>query len=105
MAIYGLPGLPATVSAGFGMLGLFNQPPHPAAAKVFANWLASKEGLELWARARKESPTRNDIDEASFLLPNVIPKPNEEYLDTYGWEFTVNTREKVRQHMKTLLNR
>ena len=105
MAVYGLPELPATVSAGFGMLALFNNAPHPEAAKLFANWIASKEGMEVWARARKEAPTRNDIDEASFLPATAIPQPGVSYLDTYGWEFTVNTREKVRQHMKDLLGR
>jgi ABC-type Fe3+ transport system substrate-binding protein len=105
MAIYGLPGLPATVSAGFGMLAMFDSAPHPAAAQVFVNWLASREGMEIWARARKESPTRNDIDEASFLSATAIPQPGVTYLDTYDWDFTVNIREKVRRHMKDLLGR
>lgn len=103
--IFGLPELPATVSAGFGMLAMFNNAPHPEAAKVFVNWIASKEGMEIWARARKEVPTRNDIDDASFLLPTSIPTPGASYLDTYDWDFTINTREKVRQHMKDLLGR
>ena len=105
MAVYDLLDLPTTVSAGFGMVGLFNQTPHPAAAKLFINWLASKEGMEIWARARKEVPTRNDIDAASFLPATSIPKPGVNYFDTYDWEFTVNTRESVRQHMKNLLGR
>ena len=105
MSIYGLPGLPASLSAGFGMLGLFESAPHPAAAQVFANWIASKEGMEVWARARKEAPTRNDIDDASFLAATAIPQPGVPYLDTYDWEFTVNTRDKVRQQMKDLLGR
>ena len=33
---------PATLSAGNGLLGLLNRAPHPNAAKVFANWIASK---------------------------------------------------------------
>lgn len=104
-SVYGLPGLPATTSAGFGMLGMFDSAPHPAAAKVFANWIASKEGMEVWARARKESPTRNDIDEASFMSATAIPQPGVDYLDTYDWEFTVQTRNDVRQKMKDLLGK
>ena len=71
----------------------------------FANWIASKEGMEVWARARKESPTRNDIDEASFMSATAIPQPGVDYLDTYDWEFTVQTRNDVRQKMKDLLGR
>lgn len=105
MSVFGLPELPATVSAGFGMVGLFTNGPHPAAAKLFINWLSSKEGMEVWARARKEVPTRNDIDEASFLSSTSIPQPGVEYFDTYDWQFTLDTRDKIRQHMKALLGR
>jgi iron(III) transport system substrate-binding protein len=104
-SIFGLPGLPASVSAEFGMIALFDKAPHPNAAKVFINWIASREGMELWARARNEVPTRNDIDELSFLGESKIPKPGVDYLDTYDWDFTVNVREKVRLRMKEMLGR
>ena len=77
--------------------------PHPNAAKLFVNWIASKEGLEIFARTRGGSPTRNDIDEAKFLPAEVIPKPGVDYFDTYGWEFTVTTKEDVRMKMSKLL--
>jgi iron(III) transport system substrate-binding protein len=102
-AMYGLPGLSATTSAEFGMLAMFGPAPHPNAAKVFVNWIASKEGMEVWDRARNEVPARNDIDEKSFLIPSKIPEPGVEYFDTYGWEFTINTRDKVRMMMKDIL--
>jgi iron(III) transport system substrate-binding protein len=102
--IYGLPDLPATVSAGFGMIALFDHAPHPAAAKLFANWLASKEGLEIWARIRHVATTRNDIDESSFLPAVGIPQPGMSYLDTHEWTF-MDTQEKVRLYMKDLLRR
>lgn len=103
-SVYGLSDLPATVSAGFGMLALFDQAPHPAAAKLFANWLASREGLELWTRARQVSPERNDIDERTYLLEPGIPQPGVSYLDSHAWDF-METQEKVRLHMKALLGR
>jgi iron(III) transport system substrate-binding protein len=105
MAVYGLPGLPASSSAEFGMVAMFGPAPHPQAAKLFVNWIASKEGMEIWDHARNEVPTRNDIDERSFLSVSKIPQPGVEYFDTYGWEFTVNTREKVRLMMKDMLKR
>jgi iron(III) transport system substrate-binding protein len=97
-----LPDLPGLISAGFGQLALLNGAPHPNAAKVFLNWMASKEGSEIFGRAMSVAPTRNDIDE-SFLLPEVIPQPGVKYFDTYDWEFTVTTKETVRLRMKELL--
>lgn len=97
-----LPDLPGLTSAGFGQLALLNGAPHPNAAKVFLNWMASKEGSEIFARAMAVSPTRNDIDE-SFLPPRVIPQRGVNYFDTYDWEFTVTTKENVRLRMKELL--
>jgi iron(III) transport system substrate-binding protein len=104
MVVYGLPHLSATLSAQYGTVSLFNHAPHPNAAKVFANWLASKEGMELWDRARREVPTRNDIDELSFLPKEKIPQPGVEYFDTYGWEFSTTTAEKARLIAKDMLS-
>ncbi|MEA2952790.1 MAG: hypothetical protein QOJ96_2310 [Alphaproteobacteria bacterium] len=97
-----LADLPGEISAGFGQVALLNHVPHPNAAKVFVNWLASKEGSEIFARAMGVSPTRNDIDE-SFLPPEVIPHAGVKYFDTYDWEFTVTKKEEVRLRMKELL--
>jgi iron(III) transport system substrate-binding protein len=102
---YGLPGLTAQVAGGNGLLIAFNHAPHPNAAKLFVNWMASKDGLETYARAVKWSPTRNDIDEPSFLPASVIPKPGVEYFDGYDWVFSNTTKTKVRLWMKDLLGR
>ena len=100
-----VPDLPQTLSAGYGLMGMFNHAPHPNAAKLFVNWLASKEGLETYARARGEVPTRNDIDAASFIPPEAIPRAGVKYLDTYEWDFVVKFRSKMRRRMKKMLGR
>lgn len=105
MAMDDVPDLRNAISAGFGLVAIFDQAPHPAAAKLFVNWLASKEGLETWARATRTSPTRNDIDEESFVPDSSRPKPGVAYFDTYDWTFTVTTKEEIRLWMKTLLGR
>jgi hypothetical protein len=48
-------------------------------------------------------PTRNDINEASFLPPENIPRVGMEYFDTYDWTFTTTTKEEVRLWMKEVL--
>jgi len=102
--IYNLSDLPGIVSGGDGMMALMNRAPHPNAAQVFVNWMASREGLEVFSTSRLRATTRNDVDE-SFLPKEGIPQPGVEYFDSYGWEFTIKHRERVRRHMKKLLGR
>jgi iron(III) transport system substrate-binding protein len=97
-----LPDLYPEISASFGQVAMIDNAPHPNAAKVFVNWIASKEGSEVLNRAMGTAPTRNDIDE-SFLPPEIIPKEGVKYFDTFDWEFTVTKKEQVRQRMKELL--
>jgi ABC-type Fe3+ transport system substrate-binding protein len=98
-----MPDLRPSIIAGFGLLAVFDQVPHPAAARLFANWMASKEGSEVWSRATLTAPARNDIDEASFLAPEIVPRAGVEYFDGYDWNFTLTTKEEVRLWLKDLL--
>lgn len=104
-ALGDLPDWPQPVTAGFGLTALFSHAPHAAAAKLFINWLASKEGNEVWSRATGTASTRNDIDEASFLPPENIPRPGVKYFDTYDWTYTVTKKEEARLRIKELLGR
>lgn len=101
--VLGPPDAPGTISSGNGQLALINKAPHPNAARVFVNWAASKEGVELLGRARQKPTTRNDIDE-SYAVPWEVPRADLNYFDGYDWEFNAK-REKVRQWMKDLLKR
>jgi iron(III) transport system substrate-binding protein len=103
--VYSLKGMSDIVSPSEGHVGVFNNAPHPNAARLFANWIASKEGLEIYARNRGCSPTRNDIDETSFLDPEMIAKSDVEYFDSYNWEFVLNTKEKIRLRVKEMLGK
>jgi iron(III) transport system substrate-binding protein len=102
--VYSLTGMSDIVSSSVGQVVLFNNAPHPNAAKLFANWIASKEGLEVFSRNRGGVPTRNDINEERFLPPEIIPKPGVDYFDAYNWDFVLN-QEKIRLRMKELMGR
>jgi len=104
-AVHSLPDFSGATNTGEGQIGMFKNAPHPNAAKLFINWIASKEGLGIYARARGRAPTRNDIDERSFLPEVSIPRPGVKYFDTADWELTVTTREKISARMKELLGR
>jgi ABC-type Fe3+ transport system substrate-binding protein len=104
-SLFFLPDLPASLSGGNGNLVVFDKHPHPNATKLLVNWLASKEGLEIYARASKRATTRTDINELAFLPPQRIPQPGVEYFDTYDWEFSVNTKRKVRNMVKKMMKK
>jgi ABC-type Fe3+ transport system substrate-binding protein len=53
-------GLYAT--AGYGALVILKNGPHPNAAKVFVNWLLSKEGQDIFTRSMGEATRRLDVD-------------------------------------------
>jgi iron(III) transport system substrate-binding protein len=90
-AIVDLPDAPGYVTAGFGLAALVNRAPHPNAAKLFMNWLAMKEGSEVFNRAQVLVSTRADVDNF-WAPPYIIPRKGVDYFDTYGWEFTVDGR-------------
>ena len=102
--VYGFPDLPARITAGNGMVALLNNAPHPNAARVFLNWVASKEGLEVLSRSYLYPTTRNDVDE-SFIPPEQLPRPDKKYFDSYGWEWVTRSRIKygalVREMLKS----
>jgi len=87
-----------------GLLAIVNRAPHPNAARVFLNWLASKEGAEVFSRAQLHATTRTDVDE-SFLPPEIVPRPGVKYFDSYDWGFTLSTKQKVRNIVANLLKR
>jgi ABC-type Fe3+ transport system substrate-binding protein len=106
MAVNELSDVRPGVTAGFGLIAMVNKAPHPNAAKVFINWIASKEGQEAYSRALGVAPARNDIDAKSYLLqPEMIPRAGVDYFDRFDWEFVVTTTEKVRQSMKETMKR
>jgi ABC-type Fe3+ transport system substrate-binding protein len=89
--------------SGGNQVGLYTNAPHPNAARVFVNWMASKEGSEIYARALNMVPVRADIDASAFMPPEVIPKQGLNYFDPYLYEFTVTTKEEARRAIKKIL--
>jgi ABC-type Fe3+ transport system substrate-binding protein len=103
-AVFSLPDAPVRVAQGFGTAGFMSRAPHPNVARVFINWLLSKEGLETYSKGYKSVTTRNDVDE-SFLDPREIPRPGVKYLDSADWEYSTTGQDKINLRMKELLGR
>ena len=100
-----IPDAPGYLSSGPGDIALVNKAPHPNAARVFLNWMASREGVETLARSQLDNPLRTDIDK-SFVQEGTIPRPGVTYsVDSGDWKYQRETRETVRQLMKELLKK
>jgi iron(III) transport system substrate-binding protein len=100
--IYGFSDMPSALTGSPWLLALMNKAPHPNAARIFVNWIVSKEGLEIYSRAEGRATLRTDTDE-SFIPSELVPKPGINYFDTFDWEFTVSGKEKARLRMKEIL--
>jgi iron(III) transport system substrate-binding protein len=102
-AIYKFHDMGGTVSSGIGQMVLMDKAPNPNAARLFANWIASKEGLEVFSRARGEAPTRKDINAEAYLPKQIIPDPAANYFDVHDWKEGVTARKKVMRIMQQML--
>ena len=51
----------AHANNGSGVITVVKNPPHPNAAKVFVNWLLSKEGQEVYGKAMTQGTRRLDV--------------------------------------------
>jgi iron(III) transport system substrate-binding protein len=52
----------AHANNGSGVITVVKNPPHPNAAKVFVNWLLSKEGQEIYGKAMTQGTRRLDVN-------------------------------------------
>jgi len=69
------------MSGGFGHVAVVNKAPQPAAAKLFLNWLLSKEGQLKWQEKSDNNSLRRDIAKNMLSDPKSIPKENGKYLN------------------------
>ena len=71
------------ISSGAGNLALYNRAPHPNAAKVYINWLLSKEGQYGFAKALGYISKRLDVPN-DYAEPWRVPQPGA--IKTYDQE-------------------
>jgi ABC-type Fe3+ transport system substrate-binding protein len=100
--IYELSDLKNGITSSPWQLAVLNNAPHPHAARVFANWIVSKEGLEIYSRGYGAVTLRADVDE-SFLDPRAIPRPGVQYVDDHDWNWVVNQRKETTKRLLNLL--
>src|SRR5579859_2087615 len=97
-----LSDIKTIVAGGFGIVSLWNQAPHPNAAKVFANWIASKEGVSIYGAIDGSAPVRTDVDATAWLAPELIPKPGGDYFDTFEYTYVMEKRQPIAKYYASL---
>lgn len=102
LEIFELADMPGSINGSPWMLSLANRAPNPKAAQLFANWILSKEGLEIYARGYGSATWRTDIDE-SYLNPGNLPKRGVKYFDDTDWKWIVSGRQEYREKVWKLL--
>jgi ABC-type Fe3+ transport system substrate-binding protein len=87
------------VSPANGNLAMFNKAPNPNAAKVYINWLLSKDGQTIFARANGYVSARLDVP-TDHTEPWRVPQPGA--IKTYTIA-AMQVRDKVRSLLKEVL--
>jgi iron(III) transport system substrate-binding protein len=90
------------VTGGFSVLGLFTGAPHPNAAKLFVNWIASPEGQQVHADAEKQAPMRRDVP-APWLRDHQIPKDGVNYLRLYDYQYVTEQKPAILRRFREFL--
>ena len=67
------------VTSSDGSIALFKNAPHPNAAKLFLNWLLTKEGQTFYTQAYGQPSARLDVP-TDGILPETIPQPGVKYI-------------------------
>ena len=73
---------PAPVSSGGGTAAFLTHAPHPNAARVFINWLLTREGQIAFQRVTGSNSMRNDISKKAVANPGSILKEGRKYFIT-----------------------
>lgn len=81
------------LTAGFGSVALFNRAPHANAAKVYLNWLLTKDAQTDWSKSSGYLSRRLDVPR-DHIDPTLIPQDGVSYQPNYKEEY-VRLRDEV----------
>ena len=76
--------------------------PHPNAAKVFANWIASKEGVSTYGPIDGSAGVRTDLDSSKWVEADLVPKPGADYFDFYDFKYVTEQRQPIAKYYASL---
>lgn len=80
------------MSSGFGALSFLKNAPHPHSARVFINWILTREGQEIFSRYNDKQSIRMDVG-TDWLDPVDIRRPGVKYIRTGDEDFVLTMRD------------
>lgn len=89
----------ASLIPGWGSVALINRAAHPNAAKIYINWLLSKEGQNIWAKLTSQNSRRLDVEAGDG---DSLPQAGARYVSAQKQEHQ-EARKKVNQIAKEIL--
>jgi iron(III) transport system substrate-binding protein len=89
------------LTASWGSVAVVNRPPHPNAAKVYLNWLLSRDGQTEVSKANGHPSRRLDVSTDHLLHQSAIPKPSAQYQENYKEPY-VRMRDEVVDFLKSV---
>lgn len=92
------------MTGGTSVLKIVKESPNPNAATVLFNWLASKEGQEIFSEFTGYPSRRADVG-SKGVPSHRIPSPAVDYLDTYTYDFYTKKRPEISKKLAELLGR
>jgi iron(III) transport system substrate-binding protein len=100
--VLGLLDGTGAVVGGFGVMGVFENPPHPNAAKLFVNWMASPEGMGLHASTEGQVPLRKDI-EHPWVKDIQVPREGAQYQDLYDYQYIMEQKPAIIRRIREIM--
>jgi ABC-type Fe3+ transport system substrate-binding protein len=99
-----LSDAPGYLIGGSSVIKMVKDSPHPSAAAVLTNWLASKEGQEVYSRTVLQPSRRVDVV-VKEIPDYYYPKPGVNYPDDYAYEYYTKKRPETAKLLLKLLSR
>ncbi len=99
-----LADAPGYLTGGSSVLKIVKDAPHPNGATVLFNWLAAKEGQEIFSETAGHPSRRTDVG-TKGVPSHRIPVAGVNYLDTYTYEFYSKKRPEISKKLAELLGR
>jgi ABC-type Fe3+ transport system substrate-binding protein len=95
---------PGYLTGGSSVTKLIKDAPHPNAAVILVNWLASREAQAIYTQSVLQPSRRTDVN-LKDVPEYLIPKPGVKYLDSYSHEFYAKKRPEAIKRVIDLLGR
>lgn len=100
----GLLGETGWLASGGSSVGLLSNAPHPNAAKLFINWIASQEGQTIYSMAETRVARRADVPVPS-VDPWQVPREGVDYIDADDFVYAAEIRPPIIARIREIVGR